>query len=81
MHESGGDPAEIAKEHGLIQKHDEGELAKIVDQVIKDNPKVVADFKAGKEASLQYLIGQSMKLSKGSGNPNLLKKILLDKLT
>ena len=65
MHKKGGDPEVIAKEAGLIQKHDEGELAKIVDQVIGENVKVVADYKAGKSASLQFLVGQGMKLSKG----------------
>src|SRR3989338_1362876 len=81
MHKEGGDPEQIAQEKGLIQKHDEGELGKIVDQVITDNTKVVSEYKAGKEASLQYLIGQSMKHSKGSANPILVKKILLDKLS
>lgn len=80
MHKEGGDPEVIAKDKGLIQKHDEGELTKIVDKVINENDKVWQDFKSGKEASLQFLIGQGMKLSKGSANPNLLKKILLDKL-
>ena len=80
MHKSGGDPEVIAKENSLIQKHNESELIKIVEQVINDNDKVVADYKSGKQASLQYLVGQSMKLSKGSANPNILQKILLDKL-
>ena len=74
------DPELIAREKGLFQKHNEGELAKIVEQVIVDNDKVVADYKSGKQASLQFLIGQGMRLSKGSANPNLLLKILLDKL-
>ena len=81
MHKEGGDPKQIAQEKGLIQRHDEGELGKIVDQVITDNTKVVSEYKAGKEASLQHLIGQSMKHSKGSANPILVKKILLDKLS
>jgi len=79
MHKEGGDPEQIAKEKGLIQKHDEGELAKIVEQVISENAKVWEEYKNGKESSLQYLIGQGMKLSRGSANPSLLSKIMLDK--
>lgn len=77
MHKSGGDPEVIARENNLIQKHDEGELIKIVEQVIKDNEKVVADYKAGKQASLQYLVGQGMKASKGNANPTVLSKLLI----
>ena len=80
MYKYGGDPEVIAKEKGLIQKHDEEELGKIVDQVIADNAKVVMDIKGGKETGIQFLVGQGMKLSRGSANPNLLRKILLDKL-
>ena len=71
------DPRVIAEQQGLLQKHDEGEIQKIVDKVIADNDTVVADYKAGKQASLQYLIGQGMKLSKGSANPSLLSKLII----
>lgn len=80
MHRDGGDPIVIAKEQGLIQKHDEGEIAGIVDEVIAANEKVVVDYKGGKEASLQFLVGQGMKLSKGSANPGILAKIFKEKL-
>jgi len=77
---STSDPEVIATERGLIQKHDEGELGKIVDEVIAANEKAVGEYKAGKAASLQYLIGQAMRLSRGSANPGVISKILLDKL-
>ena len=80
MHKEGGDPEQIAKKMGLLQKHDEGELGKIVDQVISENPKVWQEYKNGKAASLQYLIGQGMKLSKGSANPSLLSKLFREAL-
>jgi aspartyl-tRNA(Asn)/glutamyl-tRNA(Gln) amidotransferase subunit B len=48
--------------------------------IISTNPKVVADYKAGKVALLQFLIGQAMKATKGSANPEMLKKLLLEKL-
>lgn len=72
---SGKSPREIAKEKGFIQNHDEGALEKTVAEVINANPKVVADYKEGKEAVLQFLIGQGMKATKGSANPEILTKI------
>jgi len=73
-------PKEIAEEKGLLQKNDEGELEKIVDKVIADNPQVVADLKAGNEKLLQFLVGQGMKESKGSANPGILAKLFQSKL-
>ena len=58
-----------------LQKSDTGELKAIVKGVIAANEKVVADYKAGKEASLQFLIGQGMKVSKGSANPQILAEV------
>ncbi|MFA6094608.1 MAG: Asp-tRNA(Asn)/Glu-tRNA(Gln) amidotransferase subunit GatB [Candidatus Paceibacterota bacterium] len=73
---SGGDPEIIANEKGLIQKNDPEALKKIVENIIVANPTVVADFKAGKEAALQFLVGQGMKESKGSANPGVLKELI-----
>jgi len=73
--EKGGDPKEIAEREGLLQQSDEDALGKIVEQVITENPDVVAEYKGGKEASLQFLIGQAMKLSKGAGNPKVLGEL------
>ena len=76
----GGDPETIVRSCGLIQKSDTDFLETIVKDVIATNEKVVAEYKAGKEASLQFLIGQGMKASKGSANPKILgdlfKKLL-----
>ena len=78
--ESGGEPEEIAKEKNLIQKNDPIELQKIMQKIISENPTVVADYKSGKESVLQFFVGQGMKASKGSGNPEVLKKIVLELL-
>jgi len=76
----GGDPRVIAEEKGLIQKSDPEALKKIIDEIVEANPKVVAEYKAGKQASLQFLVGQGMRASKGSANPQVLadlfKKVL-----
>ncbi len=52
-------------------------LSGIVSQVIATHPTVVADFRGGKEAALQYLVGQAMKASKGSGDPVTLRELIL----
>jgi len=78
--DEGGDPEVIAKEHNLMQVHDESILDTFVDAVIASEVKAVEEFRAGKEASLQYLIGKTMKESRGAGNPASIKKILLTKL-
>ncbi|MEK7581992.1 MAG: Asp-tRNA(Asn)/Glu-tRNA(Gln) amidotransferase subunit GatB [Patescibacteria group bacterium] len=76
LFEKDTDPEKLAQEKGLLQKSDQGELEVIVKKIIKDNPKVVAEYKAGKSASLQFLIGQGMKESHGSANPQVLRDIL-----
>ncbi len=74
------DPETVAEKEGLIQKTDEGALKTLLEKLVKDNPKVVADYRGGKEASLQFFIGQAMKETKGSANPQIIKKVLLDVL-
>ncbi|MEN9621569.1 MAG: hypothetical protein RLZZ67_3 [Candidatus Parcubacteria bacterium] len=81
MFETGGDPEKIANEKQLIQKSDEGAVKKIAEEVLKENPQVVLDYKSGKVALLQFLIGQGMKKSKGSANPEVLKTAFLSLLS
>jgi len=71
-------PMGIAKEKGLLQENNEDALRPIVQQVIDDNEKIVTDYKGGKDAALQGLVGQVMKASKGSANPALALKLLKD---
>jgi aspartyl-tRNA(Asn)/glutamyl-tRNA(Gln) amidotransferase subunit B len=68
------DPEIIAKREGLIQQSDSGLLAQIALKVVESNPQVVLDYKAGKEAAMQFLVGQGMKESKGSANPAQLRE-------
>ena len=78
---SGGKSASvIVKEKGIEQVSDTGAIEKFCDQVIAANPKPAADFKAGNAASLNFLKGQVMKLSKGKANPQLAGEILEKKL-
>ncbi len=80
MFETGGDPEKIAADKDLIQKSDEGAVKRIAEEVLAENPSVVADYKSGKVALLQFLIGQGMKKSKGSANPEVLRTVLLSLL-
>ena len=74
------DPEEIANKEGLIQKNDEGAVKELAQKLIFENPKVVADYKAGKEAALMFFVGQIMKVTKGSSNPQVIKKVLVELL-
>ncbi len=74
-------PLALAESHGLLQKSDEASLGGLVESVISENPLVVADFKAGKVSALQFLVGQGMKLSKGSANPKVLQELIEKKLS
>ncbi|MDD4135481.1 MAG: Asp-tRNA(Asn)/Glu-tRNA(Gln) amidotransferase subunit GatB [Candidatus Shapirobacteria bacterium] len=73
--QTGDNPVEIAKSKGLIQVSDSGEIEKLGKEVITANPKAVEDYKKN-PASIGFLIGQLMKASKGSANPQLAKEIL-----
>jgi aspartyl-tRNA(Asn)/glutamyl-tRNA(Gln) amidotransferase subunit B len=76
----GGTPKEIAEREGLFQKSDEGELKNVIEKIISENEKSVIDYKSGNEKALQFLIGQGMKETKGSANPNVLKKLFEEML-
>lgn len=72
----GGAARSIAEERGLFQVQDASALIEVVKEIISENPEVVAEYKNGKEAALQFLVGQGMKKTKGAANPNLLKDTL-----
>jgi aspartyl-tRNA(Asn)/glutamyl-tRNA(Gln) amidotransferase subunit B len=76
MYKEGGNPEKIAEEKDLLQKNDEGALKAVLQKIVDENPKVVADYKAGKEVALMFFVGQGMKATKGSANPELLKTIV-----
>jgi len=76
----GKDAHELASQRGLLQQNSEEALVAVIESIINENPAVVTEYKAGKEASIQYLVGQGMKATKGSANPGLLLKLLKDKL-
>ena len=67
-------------EHGLGMVSDSSELEKVIIKVIEDNPKSVSDYNAGKTKAIGFLIGQVMKETKGKADPELVKKMLTEKL-
>lgn len=75
-------PMKIAEAKKLLQVSDEGAVTTIVDEVINDPAcaKAVADFKAGEEKVIGFLVGQVMKKSKGQANPSMAQQILRQKL-
>jgi len=80
MFASGKTAPAIVKEKAIEQLSDVGAIEALCDQVIAANPKPVADFKTGHAASLNFLKGQVMKLSKGTANPAMVGEILERKL-
>ncbi|MCB9810519.1 MAG: Asp-tRNA(Asn)/Glu-tRNA(Gln) amidotransferase subunit GatB [Candidatus Nomurabacteria bacterium] len=74
------DPEKIAEERGLLQTFNPEALLPTVREIIAEFPEVVADYKAGKEASIQFLVGQGMKKTKGAANPGLLLDLLRQEL-
>ena len=80
LFENPKDPEEIIKEKGWIQISDEGAIKEVVEKVIATNPQSVADFKAGKDKAIGFLVGQAMKETKGKANPQMLNKMFLEEL-
>ena len=73
-------PEEIIKEKGWIQISDEGAIKEIVMQILEANPQSIADYKAGKDRALGFLVGQAMKQTKGKANPQMLNKMFIEEL-
>ena len=73
-------PSKIIEEKGWVQISDEGAIKEVVLKIIEANPQSVADFKAGKDRALGFLVGQAMKETKGKANPQMLNKMFLEEL-
>jgi len=80
MVESGKSPVQIIKDKGLIQIVDLSEIEKYVLEVIEENQDSVESFKNGKDRAFGHLVGQVMKKSKGKANPELVNKLLKEKI-
>ena len=76
MFATGKDPARIVGEKGIRQESDTGAIEALCQQVIDANPKPVAEYKAGKMQSINFLKGQVLKLSQGKANPQVVGDVL-----
>jgi aspartyl-tRNA(Asn)/glutamyl-tRNA(Gln) amidotransferase subunit B len=70
------DPEEYARANNLISIQDTSALEGVVRSVIEAHPSVLADYRAGKEAALEFLLGQCMRQLKGAGSPETLRGLL-----
>jgi aspartyl-tRNA(Asn)/glutamyl-tRNA(Gln) amidotransferase subunit B len=77
----GGSAKDIVEREGLAQVSDPGAVAALVADVLAANVQSAADFRAGKENALKFLVGQVMKASRGKANPVLVETVLRDSLT
>ena len=81
MFEDDTDPVKYVEEKGLKQETDSGAIKAICEQVIADNPQSVADYKAGKEKAIGFLVGQTMKAAKGKADPGTVNALLKELLS
>lgn len=75
-----GDADAIIQARGLVQITDEGPILQAIADVMAKNPQQLADYRAGKDKLLGFFVGQVMKATQGKGNPDLVNKLLKDKL-
>lgn len=80
MWKTGADPEKIIKEKGLVQISDSGAVEKIIDEVLAANTSQVADYRSGKTKLFGFFVGAVMKASRGQANPDMVNKILTEKL-
>lgn len=78
--DSGESPKEIVEKEGLGKVSDADELAKVVDKILEEHGQAVVDYKAGKNESFNYLVGQIMRQMKGRADHQIVSKLLQDKL-
>ncbi len=69
-------PKQIVEEKGLKQVSDEGEIRKIIEEIIAKHPKEVEKYKSGNKKIMGFFVGQVMKATKGKANPKIVNKIL-----
>lgn len=80
MFEHPRDPENIIDEKGWVQISDENAIKDVVLKVLANNPQSIADYKAGKQKALGFLVGQAMKETRGKANPQMLNKMFVEEL-
>ena len=77
MFEHPRDPEDIIDEKGWVQISDENAIKEVVLKILENNPQSIADYKAGKQKALGFLVGQAMKETRGKANPQMLNKMFI----
>ncbi len=80
MSRTGKDPATIVREQGLVQIVDEDAILKMIDEVLAENPKPLAQYRGGKKATFGFFVGQVMRKTQGKANPRKLNELLRRRL-
>ena len=80
MFDSNEEPYVLVEKLGLIQINDEEGLKEIIAKIMEKNPKSVEDYRGGKNKAFGFLVGQTMRETKGKANPQLVNKILKELL-
>jgi len=73
---TGKSPEAVVKEKGMVQISDESALEPVVARIIAENPRVVEDYRSGKEKAFAFFVGQVMKATRGQANPKMVNEIL-----
>ena len=73
-------PSKIIEEKGWVQISDEGAIKEVVLKILSANAQSVADYKAGKDKALGFLVGQAMKETRGKANPQMLNKMFIEEI-
>ncbi|MEA4852795.1 MAG: Asp-tRNA(Asn)/Glu-tRNA(Gln) amidotransferase subunit GatB [Christensenella sp.] len=76
MFKTGKEPAAIVEEKGLKQLDDSDEILAMVQKIIAENPKPVADYKGGNAKAMTFFVGQVMKATKGKANPKTVNELV-----
>ena len=80
MFHTGEKPAALVESLGLTQVSDEGHILESIRQVLDDNPRVMADYQAGKTKILGFVVGLVMKATKGSANPKIVNDLVAQEI-
>jgi len=76
-----GDADAIIKAKGLVQITDESAIVKAIDEILAKNPGQLAEYRSGKDKLFGFFVGQAMKATQGKANPDVLNRLLKEKLS
>ncbi|MGX7013702.1 Asp-tRNA(Asn)/Glu-tRNA(Gln) amidotransferase subunit GatB [Vagococcus silagei] len=79
--ENGGDAKEVVEAKGLVQLSDPAQLLPIINDILDKNEQSIEDFKNGKGRAVGFLVGQTMKATKGKANPGVVNELLNQELS